>query len=197
MHLYHVSFLQHGNTVLRKDVASCCRLPRAQPLLAGECLETFHAPGDRHEDGCSLVSCSVVARSIRKRRRPGPFNAAAGCAATATECSAADRAAAPGYCPGTAGPRTGATEPRASATERARTAAAAGISDAARFVGTAKSATAVVPSVAEIPVPLDAAVAAAAAVPFSDDTSGTSDDAPSSSEAVWSAAVGALRIDGQ
>jgi hypothetical protein len=151
--------------------------------------------GDRHEDGCSLVSCSVVARSIRKRRRPGPFNAAAGCAATATECSAADRAA-PDYRPGAAGPCTGATGPRASATERARTAAAACVSDATRFVGTAKSATAVVPSVSEVPVPLDAAVAAAAAVPFSD-TGGTGDDAPSPSEAVWSAAVGALRIDGQ
>jgi len=58
------------------------------------------------------------------------------------------------------------------------------------------TATALVSAVAEISVSLVAAVSAAAAVPVID-TGDTRDDAPSSSEAVRAAAVGAFRIDGQ
>ena len=153
--------------------------------------------GDDYEDGCSHVSRTVAVRGLSKRDGPGtPDAPTARCAATATECSAASHsattsAACAEHC-------AGATEHNARTAERAATCAATrnAAAGAARFIGTAKSATALVSAVAEIPVSLVAAISTAAAVSVID-TSGTRDDAPSSSEAVRAATVGAFRIHGQ
>jgi hypothetical protein len=151
--------------------------------------------GDEYEDGCSHVSRTVAVRGLGKRDGPGtPDAPTARCAATATECSAASHsattsAACAEHCAGA----TEHTAERAATRAATRTNAAA---RAARFIGTAKSATALVSAVTEIPVSLVAAVATAPAIPVID-TGDTRNDAPSSSEAVRAAAVGAFRIDGQ
>ena len=154
--------------------------------------------GDDYEDGCSHVSRTVAVRGLSKRDGPGtPDAPTARCAATATECSAASHSATTSAA--CAEHRAGATEHDARTAERAATCAATrnnAAAGTARFIGTAKSATTFVSAVAEIPVSLVAAVATAPAIPVID-TGDTRDDAPSSSEAVRAAAVGAFRIDGQ
>ena len=146
--------------------------------------------GDDYEDGCSHVSRTVAVRGLSKRDGPGtPDAPTARCAATATECSAASHsattsAACAEHCAGA----TEHTAERAATCAATRNAAAAG---AARFIGTAKSPTAVVSAVAEIPVSLVAAVSTAAAVPVID-TGDAPGDNRSAATAICPAAMGAL-----
>jgi hypothetical protein len=165
--------------------------------------------GDPYEDGCSDVSRTIAVRGLSKRHGPGtPDATAARCTATATQCSAASRstasrstaAACAEHC-------AGSTEHRARTAERAAvtvasrnaatsavahsSAAAAHIFSAACVVSSAKSATAFISAVAEIPISLVAAVSAAAAVPILD-TSDTPGDDPSAATTVRPTAMGTL-----
>jgi hypothetical protein len=160
--------------------------------------------GDPYEDGCSDVSRTIAVRGLSKRHGPGtPDATAARCTATATQCSAASRstaAACAEHCAGSTEHRARTAE-RAAVTAASRnaatpavprsSAAAARIFSAACVVSSAKSATAFISAVAEIPISLVAAVSAAAAVPVID-TSDTPGDDPSTATTVRPTAMGAL-----
>jgi hypothetical protein len=161
----------------RESVAeACCKLlcaPVGTSIASGRVPRPSTHRGDRHEDGCSDVSCSIVARGFRECRGARPVNATARRAATATGCSTANCSAA-------------ATDYGAGATDRTDTPAGARCAPAGtgRLIGTAESATTNVPPVAEVPICDATAVTAAAAVPVVSHSTCT---------AVQPSAVGALR----